>query len=204
MGRKVRRHTFSSMSPKKTQISLRNRAVWSDSSLSARRNFASLAFQNAPSEDSDQTARMRRLIWIFAGRTCPKLHIPDVASHYSDWMTNSADLEQTARFSNTQQVKMDALSMHVSSEKGSIIYSREQILSLYTRPLSVMQDGKWEVTKVWHQIRGFASSKPNSAVLAIDHEIISTVILPMPRFQDRLWLVAGKSICTKYWLTAYS
>ena len=27
---------------------------------------------NAPSEDSDQTARMRRLIWIFAGRTCSK------------------------------------------------------------------------------------------------------------------------------------
>ena len=43
------------------------------SSLSAWRNFASLAIQNASSEDSDQTARMRRLIWIFAGRTCPKL-----------------------------------------------------------------------------------------------------------------------------------
>ena len=31
-------------------------------SLSALRNFASLTSQNAPSEDSDQTARMRRLI----------------------------------------------------------------------------------------------------------------------------------------------
>ena len=41
--------------------------------LSAWRNFASLAIQNAPSEDSDQTARMCRLIWIFAGRTCPKV-----------------------------------------------------------------------------------------------------------------------------------
>ena len=29
-----------------------------------------LAVQNALSEDSDQTARMRRLIGIFAGRTC--------------------------------------------------------------------------------------------------------------------------------------
>ena len=37
------------------------------------RIFASLAIQNAPSEDSDQTARMRRLIWIFAGRTWPKV-----------------------------------------------------------------------------------------------------------------------------------
>ena len=48
--------------------------VWSESSLSALRKFVSLVTQNAPSEDSDQTARMRSLIWIFAGRTCPKVH----------------------------------------------------------------------------------------------------------------------------------
>ena len=28
--------------------------------------------KTAPSENSDQTARMRRLIWIFTGRTCTK------------------------------------------------------------------------------------------------------------------------------------
>ena len=33
--------------------------------------FASNAIRNARSEDSDQTARMRRLIWIFSWRTCP-------------------------------------------------------------------------------------------------------------------------------------
>ena len=37
------------------------------SSLSAWRNFDFLAIQNVPSEDSDQTAQMHRLIWIFAG-----------------------------------------------------------------------------------------------------------------------------------------
>ena len=61
------------MRPSKTQISLRICAVWSKSSLSAWRNIASLAIQDAPSEDSDQTARMRRLIWIFVGRTCTKV-----------------------------------------------------------------------------------------------------------------------------------
>ena len=40
-------------------------------SLSVWKNVAGLAIQNAPSEDSDQTARMRKLIWIFAGRTDP-------------------------------------------------------------------------------------------------------------------------------------
>ena len=34
-----------------------------------------MAIQNAVSEDSDQTARMRKLIWIFAGRACPKIRL---------------------------------------------------------------------------------------------------------------------------------
>ena len=34
-------------------------------------NLVSLAIQNAPSEDSDQTACMPRLIWVYAGCTCP-------------------------------------------------------------------------------------------------------------------------------------
>ena len=58
----VSQHTFSHVRPTKSR----------ESFLSAWRNFASLAIQNAPSEDSDQTAQMRSLIWIFAGRTCPK------------------------------------------------------------------------------------------------------------------------------------
>ena len=33
----------------------------------------SLAIQNASTEDFDQTPQMRRLIWIIAGRTCPKV-----------------------------------------------------------------------------------------------------------------------------------
>ena len=44
----------------------------SQSLLSLWRTVAYLAIQNAPSEDSDQTARMRRLIRIFAGCACPK------------------------------------------------------------------------------------------------------------------------------------
>ena len=71
--RSVRKHTFWQVRPKKTQISLRIRAVLSKASFCAWKNFAPLAIQNEHSEDSDQTARMRRLIWIFVGRTCPKV-----------------------------------------------------------------------------------------------------------------------------------
>ena len=56
--------------PAKTQISLAIRPVWSESSLSAWRKLGSLATHWAQNEDSYQTGRMPRLIWVFAGRTC--------------------------------------------------------------------------------------------------------------------------------------
>ena len=55
--------------PAKTQISLGIRPVWSESSLSAWRKLGSLAIHWAQSEDSDKTGRIRRLMWVFAGRT---------------------------------------------------------------------------------------------------------------------------------------
>ena len=58
-----------SVRPAKTQISLGIRPVWSESSLSAWKNLGSLATHWVHSEDSDQTGRMPRFIWVFAGRT---------------------------------------------------------------------------------------------------------------------------------------
>ena len=60
--------------PSKTQVSLGILPVWSESSLSAGRKLGSLATHWAHSNDSDQpgpdqTRRMHRLIWVFAGRT---------------------------------------------------------------------------------------------------------------------------------------
>ena len=48
MSRNVRKRTFWHVRPTKTQISLRIRAVWLESSLSAWRNIVSLAIRNAP------------------------------------------------------------------------------------------------------------------------------------------------------------
>ena len=58
-----------SVRPAKPQISLDIRPVWSQSLLAAWRKLGSLAIHWAHSEDSDQTGRMPRLIWVFAGRT---------------------------------------------------------------------------------------------------------------------------------------
>ena len=49
--------------PAKAQISLGNRPVWSESSLSAHWVAKDPIFLHADGEDSDQTGRMPRLIW---------------------------------------------------------------------------------------------------------------------------------------------
>ena len=54
----------------------RLRSAWvsaqsDQSSLSAWRKLGSLVTHWVHSEDSDQTGRIPRLIWVFAGRTCP-------------------------------------------------------------------------------------------------------------------------------------
>ena len=55
--------------PAKTQISLGIHPVWSASSQCAQWVAEDPVFLHADSEGADQTGRMPRLIWIFAGRT---------------------------------------------------------------------------------------------------------------------------------------
>ena len=69
MSQRMTKHIIWSLWPAKTQISLCISPVW--------QGFLSILLwidwrmwkAHAISEDSDQTARMRRLIWVFAGRT---------------------------------------------------------------------------------------------------------------------------------------
>ena len=55
--------------PAKTQICLGIRPVWSVSTLCAQWVAKDWRFLHADSEDSDQSGRMPRLIWVFAERT---------------------------------------------------------------------------------------------------------------------------------------
>ena len=65
----------------KTQISLGIRPVWSESSLCAQWVAKEPTLLHADSKDSDQTGRMPRLIWIFAGRTVTLLILSCRGSH---------------------------------------------------------------------------------------------------------------------------
>ena len=64
----VRKRTFGHVRPAKVQISLRICTVWSESSLDAFWIAKDAKFLHADNSDSDQTARMRSLIWDFVGR----------------------------------------------------------------------------------------------------------------------------------------
>ena len=61
----VRKSSFGHERSAKIQISLRIRAVWSESSLDAFWIAKDAKFVHAGIEESDLTARMRRLIWVF-------------------------------------------------------------------------------------------------------------------------------------------
>ena len=68
--------------PAKTQISLGIRPVWSESSLCALLVAQDPSVLQADSEDSDQTRRMPRLIWVFAGRKVILLVLSCCGSFY--------------------------------------------------------------------------------------------------------------------------
>ena len=70
MSRLMTKPTKWHVRPAKTQISLGIRPVWSEFSLCAKYVAKNPSFLHADSEDSEQTGRMPRLIWVFAGRTC--------------------------------------------------------------------------------------------------------------------------------------
>ena len=70
-----------SVRPAKTQISLGIRPVWPESLLCAQWVAKDPSVLHADSEDSDQTGRMPRLIWVFNGTqsVCWFCH---VAAHF--------------------------------------------------------------------------------------------------------------------------
>ena len=72
--RNVRWRTCGPVRQAMIQLSLYISTVWSESSVGAVWIARDVKFLRAVNKDSDQTARMRRLIWVVVGRTCQKEH----------------------------------------------------------------------------------------------------------------------------------
>ena len=84
MNRNVRKRNFLYVFLKKSQISLCIHAVWSESSLSACRNFESLAIPNASSKSSDEIAHMHKLILTHLSLASHKRDIGKQCRSWSD------------------------------------------------------------------------------------------------------------------------
>ena len=74
MSRHVRKCALWHVRPAKIQISLHIYAGWSESSLGTFWLVIDAKFLHADNEDSDRTAQMYRLIWVFVGRSHQKAH----------------------------------------------------------------------------------------------------------------------------------
>ena len=75
---------MSHLMTKPTKWLCAQRTLRSESSLHAQWVAKELSFLHADSEDCDQTGRMPRMIWVFAGRTCQFCWLCREAAH----MTN--------------------------------------------------------------------------------------------------------------------
>ena len=105
----------------KTQISLGFHPVWSEPSLSTWRNIGSSATHWAHCEDSDQTGRMLRLIWVFAGRTDPFVGfvMRRLISSYCSWMRENDKICKSPRFHILFRLQEDVYIRHPVSEASS-------------------------------------------------------------------------------------
>ena len=79
-----------SVRPAKTQISLGIRPVWSESLLCIQWVAKDPSFLHVDSEDSDQTGRMPRLIWVFAGCTATLLVLSCGAAQMGSFHSSAA------------------------------------------------------------------------------------------------------------------
>ena len=83
MSRNVNKRTFGHVRPAMIQISLRSCAVWSESPLGAVWTVNDTKLQRKGNEDSHLTARMHRLIWVFAWFLCQKVRFLTLRINYA-------------------------------------------------------------------------------------------------------------------------
>ena len=124
-----------SVRPAKTQISLRIHPVWSESSLSAWRNLGSLATTWAHSEDSDQTGRMPRLIWVFAGHTLILLVLSCRGSFHIRLLLYDI-VSVTLRFSHSFSTKCRKFPKYSDTQKICCNHSKNWTMWFYHRVIS--------------------------------------------------------------------
>ena len=95
------------MRPEKIQISLCIRAVWSESVLGTFWIAKYAKFLDTDNGNSNKTARIRRLIWTFVGRTCQTVLFSRCGSTINGWkMSDRERWNRTVLFISYRFVKV--------------------------------------------------------------------------------------------------
>ena len=166
MSRNVRQRTFGHVRPTKIRINLRVLAVLSESSPGSFWIAKNAKFLYADNKNSDQTARIRRLLWVFVGRTCPKLRFPTLRLRI--WGTNKK--EQHRYFAWTVQIisrKYLGTNSNVArvkppyASKIDILLSKKGLINWYMVHCinTVIKCGIWQPVKFQLVSRSWIGSK---------------------------------------------
>ena len=125
--------------PAKTQIRLGIHPVWSESSLCTQWVAKNPRFLHADSEDSDQTGRMPRLIWVFVEGTLILLVLSWGGSNCFTWISqkDESDLAQSQSCILTWWSFLLLLSFVVSNQEqhGRSAGRRQNLSQVVRKPV---------------------------------------------------------------------
>ena len=112
MSQRTKKPTIRLVRPVKTQISLRIRAVWSESSLVACPFYSIQAIQKGINENPCHTGWMYRLTWVFA---CHKGLIVGFVVRSLKWLRPTCKIEQPTRDKGVKILKEVRPIVHVDA-----------------------------------------------------------------------------------------
>ena len=93
--------------------------------------WENVPFDNAPSEDSDQTAQMHSLIWIFTGCTCLKVYCLTLQDYYLCTVKFTYKNIHLGKFLKTILINQSPLDTKISSCKSKEIQNQTTYITIH-------------------------------------------------------------------------
>ena len=140
-------------------------------------------FLHADNENSNQTASMHRLIWVFVRRTYPKGRFSHVAAQVTIlvWLKTHTSYEIWA-----------TLDRHITSKQ----YVRDLHCSLLSRiPFDCIAEHCWPITKTC--LYKFDPFKPHFYIVKVGFTVVHIIFL-MSAQKHRLWVLVRTALSRRF------
>ena len=135
------------------------------------------SFLHADSEDSDQTGRMPRLIWVFAGRTCHfvgfvmrRLNYPLVILKYPVWSGSTLFAILSAFFDALLYIKPPCSNFRVITENFSGVWIFLSFTVCFVISQLKLNSHSLQMTTTLHR-KGLVASWQNGMCAQSDHSL---------------------------------